>query len=145
MSGILLLLLRIVFTIGLFAFLGWSLWLIWRDIKGQRGTDELRQPPVLALQTEADGDPQLVQFSVPEILIGRDPLCDFVLNDTTVSIQHARLAFRQGHWWVEDLGSTNGTFLNQELVISPIVITNGDQLRCGQMTLNINIGHTFKE
>jgi len=145
MTGIILLILRIAFTIGLFAFLGWSLWIIWRDLKRQSSTIDLRQPPLLILQRENNGDPQSRRFLVPEVLIGRDPFCDCIISDTTVSSQHSRLAFRQGHWWVEDLGSTNGTFLNQEQVISPVVITNGDQLRCGQVILRIMIGITAEE
>jgi len=145
MSGIILLILRIAFSIGLFAFLGWSLWLIWRDLKGQSNAIDLQQPPLLILQNAGEGDPQESRFLAPEVLIGRDPLSDFVINDNTVSIHHSRLAFRQGHWWVEDLGSTNGTFINQDPISSPVVLTDGDQLRCGQITLNIKIGHPLGE
>ncbi|MEW6406714.1 MAG: FHA domain-containing protein, partial [Chloroflexota bacterium] len=53
------------------------------------------------------------------------------------STHHARLSFSRGQWWVEDLESTNGTLLNQELVTAPTVVTPGDQLRCGEATLTI--------
>ena len=36
------------------------------------------------------------------------------------------LTYRQSQWWIEDLHSTNGTFLNQEAVLEPVVITDGD-------------------
>ena len=42
-------------------------------------------------------------------------------------------------WWVEDLDSTNGTFLNQIQVEEPMVITSGDDLRCGRINIQIKI------
>jgi pSer/pThr/pTyr-binding forkhead associated (FHA) protein len=66
-----------------------------------------------------------------------------VLEDSTVSAQHSRLSFRQGHWWVEDLRSTNGTYLNNEPISASLVITNGDEIRCGQVVLTVIIGENL--
>jgi len=52
-----------------------------------------------------------------DLLVGRHPDCDIVLSHTTVSRRHARLSFRDGHWIVRDLDSTNGTTVNQTPVI----------------------------
>ena len=140
MSGVILLILRIILVASLYAFVGWSVWLLWQDLSKQSRMLAAHQPPLLSLERDIEGDPQPVRFRTTELVIGRDPACDYTISNSTVSARHTRLAFRSGQWWVEDLQSTNGTFLNQEQVSEPIVITNGDRIRCGQVTLRLIIG-----
>jgi len=140
MIGSLLLILRLALMLALYGFLGWAFLTLWRDLKMQSKLLALRQPPPVWLWVEADADTQPLHFTGQVITIGRDPLCDMILDNGTVSAQHARLTFRQSQWWIEDLRSTNGTFLNQEAVLEPVVITNGDELRCGQVILRVKIG-----
>ncbi len=99
-----------------------------------------RQPPPLTLTNlVVDGErPQ--RYIKPVIILGREPGCDFSLDDQTVSSQHARLAYRKQQWWLEDLASTNGTFLNGGAVTTPVVITHGDELRLGHIGVRIEIG-----
>lgn len=140
MSGIVLLILRLTLTITLYTFLGWTVWLLWRDLSRQSSLLTANQPSVLTLERDVDGDPQPIRFRAIEVVIGRDPACDYTISDSTVSARHTRLVFRSGQWWVEDLHSTNGTFLNHEPVSEPVVITGGDQLRCGQVAFRLSIG-----
>jgi pSer/pThr/pTyr-binding forkhead associated (FHA) protein len=140
MSGLILLLLRILIAATLYAFVGWAFWTIWRDLKRQSQLMTTQKPSLLTLLATIDGEERPSHFTTPMVTIGRDPGCDYVLGDTTVSAQHARLSYRQNQWWLEDLRSTNGTLLNQEPVTDPIVITNGDQLLCGQVLVDIKIG-----
>jgi len=140
MSGVILLVLRIILTVALYSFVGWAIWLLWRDLSRQSELLEAHQPPSLFMEREFQGDPQPMRFSAMEIIIGRDPACDYTISDSTVSARHTRLVFRRGHWWVEDLQSTNGTFLNHQAVDEPVVITSGDKIRCGQVTLKLAIG-----
>lgn len=79
------------------------------------------------------------QCSSTEAIVGRDPACDLILADKTVSGQHARLSYQMTQWWVEDLQSTNGTRLNQEAVSSPVVLTSGDELCFGQLVFQVQI------
>jgi predicted component of type VI protein secretion system len=58
--------------------------------------------------------------------LGRDVGCDIVLGDPEVSRQHARLTRTPGGYVLEDLGSTNGTFVNNERLTSPQVLHSGD-------------------
>ena len=78
-------------------------------------------------------------FIQTEITLGRDPVCDIPVFDETVSARHARLTYHHGQWWVEDLGSTNGTRLNQEMLTQPTVLTSGDEVCLGQTTLTVNL------
>jgi pSer/pThr/pTyr-binding forkhead associated (FHA) protein len=135
MSGPIFLLLRVLIAAALFAFLGWALFTLWRDLKRQEEMLAVRQASPLTLILEDTG--QSFHFQKPLVRIGRDLSCDCCLEDKTVSTQHARLSFHHNQWWLEDLGSTNGTFLNQEAVTSPVVVTRGDQFRVGQVRLKI--------
>jgi pSer/pThr/pTyr-binding forkhead associated (FHA) protein len=69
--------------------------------------------------------------------IGRADGSEIHLDDTYVSQAHARLFGRNGSWFVEDLGSTNGTYLNQQRVTSPSELHPGDTLKIGKSILEI--------
>jgi pSer/pThr/pTyr-binding forkhead associated (FHA) protein len=69
--------------------------------------------------------------------IGRGQSCDIRLTDTYASTAHARISDRNGTWMVEDLGSTNGTYLNQRRVTSPAALAPGDRIRVGKTTLEV--------
>lgn len=139
MSGSILLFLRILMAVCLYAILGLALYILWQNLKQQTSRVAQKSVPPLTLFQQEDGNTLDYRFTAPEITIGRDPACDCILNDSTVSAMHARLTFRQGQWWIEDLRSTNGTFLNQDIVFAPLVVTSGDQLRCGQVVLSISV------
>jgi predicted component of type VI protein secretion system len=61
------------------------------------------------------------------LVIGRDPICDIVINDPEVSRQHARLTRISTGYQLEDLGSTNGTFVNGARLASEIIILKSGQ------------------
>jgi pSer/pThr/pTyr-binding forkhead associated (FHA) protein len=71
------------------------------------------------------------------LTVGRAATCDLVVADTYVSNVHARIFSRDGSWWLEDLGSTNGTYLNRSRVSAPTAIGPGDQVRMGKATLEL--------
>ena len=66
-----------------------------------------------------------------EITVGRAAGCQVTVDDTYVSQQHARIFDRGGNWYVEDLGSTNGTFVNEQRLVAPAMLTPGDKIRVG--------------
>ncbi len=72
-----------------------------------------------------------------EVTIGRAAGCQITLDDTYVSQIHARVFPRDGQWLVEDLGSTNGTYLNRQKVSGPMVIQRGDRLQVGNTVLEL--------
>jgi pSer/pThr/pTyr-binding forkhead associated (FHA) protein len=67
--------------------------------------------------------------------IGRSVECELRLDDTYVSQQHARIFDRSGNWYVEDLGSTNGTFVNGERVEGRKQLHRGDLVQIGDTEL----------
>ena len=74
-----------------------------------------------------------------ELTVGRAAGCQIALaDDTFVSQLHARLFRREGRHFVEDLGSTNGTFLNRKQVSSPIALRRGDRLQVGKTVFEVS-------
>jgi len=69
-----------------------------------------------------------------EAMIGREGEA-LRLSDSTVSRRHARLSRQDGQWFIEDLGSANGTFVNSARISRPARLHVGDQIRCGQTLL----------
>jgi hypothetical protein len=80
------------------------------------------------------GGPQSVDLVPPETLLGRDASCHVSINDSSVSHRHARIYHSDGEWYVEDLGSTNGTFVNDRPLTRPIVLRPGDLVAVGRST-----------
>jgi pSer/pThr/pTyr-binding forkhead associated (FHA) protein len=139
-SGIILLFLRIVLAALLYGFIGFALYTLLRDQKKQGDLLAARQPPPLTLTNQLEDGVRTQRYIKPVIILGRESGCDFLLDDQTVSSKHARLVYRKQQWWLEDLASTNGTFLNGDAVTTPVVITHGDELRMGHIGLKIEIG-----
>ncbi len=140
MSAVLVLVFRILLAATLYVFLGWAILILWRDLRRQSQMSGQQKIPALHLTWQIDHQNQERQFLTPEVLIGRDPGNDCYMPDETISARHARITFHHNHWWVEDLNSTNGTFLNQERLDVPAVIVTGDEMRCGKVDVMINIG-----
>lgn len=72
-----------------------------------------------------------------EFTLGRAAGCQVTLDDTYASQIHARVFRRDGQYYVEDLGSTNGTWLNRAKVTGPLELQRGDQLQIGNTVLEV--------
>ena len=114
--------------------------------KGRRGADAApggarpsrnpRVPTHLVLTTGP-----LTGTSLPlrdsGVLIGRNPECTLVLDDEFASGRHARIIRAEDGWYVEDLGSTNGTFLGQYRVGDPVPVETGTAIRIGRTVIEL--------
>jgi pSer/pThr/pTyr-binding forkhead associated (FHA) protein len=148
MIATLVLLLRLTLAIALYAFLGWALWNLLREFKQQGDKLATRKQPAIRLTIQMDqGQESVRQFSQPQIMIGRDTKCELSMMDEALSAHHARLTHHHGQWWLEDLNSTNGTFLNREKLTTPAVVITGDHFKCGNTIFTIQVedsdGHSF--
>jgi pSer/pThr/pTyr-binding forkhead associated (FHA) protein len=139
MTGVVLLILRLFMLLALYVFLGWGILTLWQDL--QRNKQEVknaRPSPISILRKGGETD-QEFSFDASEIFIGRDPACEIVLEDPTTSARHTHLYYLKGQWWVEDMDSTNGTSLNDELISVPVVLADQDVIQCGQVQLSIHL------
>ena len=139
LSAWLLLALRTIMAVALYAFLALALWTLWKTLKGQARRVTSPQAPPLTLRFPGSDPEKVLSFTVPLVQVGRDPASECWLEDPTLSAQHARLSYHHTQWWVEDLGSTNGTFLNGETVGKPVVLTSGDELRLGGVVIEVKL------
>ena len=73
-----------------------------------------------------------------ELTVGRAPGCAITIDDTFVSQLHARVFVAEGQFMVEDLGSTNGTYLNRRKVGPPELLQQGDLLQVGNTVLELH-------
>jgi pSer/pThr/pTyr-binding forkhead associated (FHA) protein len=144
MSGQVVLVLRLLLTMSLYAFLGWAFINLWRDLKIQGALLASRRvPPISLTITRGKFSPQVRHFIQSEITIGRDPACECPVEDETVSARHARLSYHHNQWWLEDLNSTNGVFLNQEKLDMQTVVISDDKFKCGQVVFSISLAGDF--
>jgi pSer/pThr/pTyr-binding forkhead associated (FHA) protein len=138
MSGLILLGLRILAAIALYAFLGWALYLLWQSLRRNALEISSRQVTPLDLSVDAPEKENVrLHFTSSDVVIGRDMDCECKLTHGTVSARHARLTFHHTQWWLDDLQSTNGTKLNGESLQTPTVVVNGDTIKCGEITLTV--------
>ena len=87
-------------------------------------------PPALAGQS--------VQVGAGGTLVGRGTGCDLVVEDSYVSQQHVRVSpAGPEQWWVEDLGSTNGTFVAGERVVAPRLVGRGQSVGLGGVVVEL--------
>ncbi len=73
-----------------------------------------------------------------ELTVGRASGCQIALTEDTYASQlHARIFRKDGRVWLEDLGSTNGTYLNAKAVSAPVALRRGDRLQIGRTVLEV--------
>jgi hypothetical protein len=95
-----------------------------------------RPPDHVALLAPDGGKAQVYSLD-EELILGRGSKCHVVLSDAYASQVHARIFRREGRYFIEDMGSTNGTYLNRKKVTSPIPIGRGDRIRIGKTELEL--------
>ena len=138
MTALLVLILRLALAIALYAFLGWTLRLLWQDLKQQGEYLSSQKKPGIHIHALMENGKDIQRrFIQPDVTIGRDPNCDFPVMDEAISSHHVRISYHHSQWWLEDLNSTNGTFIGKDQVTVPTVLITSDQFKCGGTTFTI--------
>ncbi len=164
MSELALTLARFTFLGLLWLFVIFALLALRKDLRGEAtGSDEAAAPTARAGRTPRTGrsprsgrtsrrskvkgtrlvvvEGPLTGTEIPlegaQITMGRAPDSTIVIDDDYASSRHARIYESEGAWVVEDLGSTNGTWLDRTRLTTPTVLPVGAPLRVGRTTLVI--------
>lgn len=93
--------------------------------------------PERLLITAGDKAGYQLKLDHREITIGRSANSDLVIDDEFASTHHARLVKMNGEWHVQDLGSTNGTFLDGNKVSGPVPLKLGSEVRIGKTAFEL--------
>jgi len=86
---------------------------------------------------DGDGTSSAAFHLTGETTIGRAPTCTIEVDDSYASAVHSRVFPRDGGWFLEDLGSTNGTYLNRRKVSAPTQLSVGDRIAIGNCTWEV--------
>lgn len=142
--NLIILLLRIAVVLLLYFFLYQVLRSVLRDLRNTSqtpGGTNGRSPygQLRVVRAGQSGVTVNKEFALgPSNIIGRSmENCEIALNDTFLSGQHARLELRGEEWILEDLNSTNGTFLNEIEVRDAATVEEGDIVRVGRVELKL--------
>ena len=99
------------------------------------------QAPMMALEVLDAAGSSMSAGTVlklePASSIGRVPGNTIVVDDPHTSARHAELRFQRDQWWLRDLGSSNGTMLNDDRVRAVVGVRPGDVIQCGRVRFRL--------
>jgi pSer/pThr/pTyr-binding forkhead associated (FHA) protein len=103
---------------------------------GYKAQELFSQQPVKSLLTIEPQDVKGTEYILEEeIFLGRDEECAIIIKDTFASHRHARIFLEENTLFLEDLTSTNGTFVNGEKIEKPCLLRQSDRIQIGNTIL----------
>lgn len=132
--------LRLLSAVILLIFLAAVAWLVYQDLRQSAGASQQHrsQGHLRVIASEGDGLGLDTLFPLlPVTSIGRAQGNTVVIDDGYVSSEHVLITHRGKQWWLEDLGSRNGTLLNDLPLTDPVVVSAGDVIILGGTQLKI--------
>lgn len=129
-----LLALRLLLTALLYGFLGIALYVLWRGLHQNEQAAVCAPAPAKVVVEQGDDVGRVIPLQ-PITAIGRAENNPIVVDDPFASANHAIIIWREDRWWLEDLDSHNGTYLNEARVTQPATLASGDRIRIGQTVL----------
>jgi pSer/pThr/pTyr-binding forkhead associated (FHA) protein len=136
MSALLLTLLKLIFVALLFLFP----WQIARTITIHLGVKERSSrrrsaKEIVIVRSDSQSGLEIPIDSV--VVMGRSEQADVILDDSYASEFHLRFSLDNGNLFVQDLGSTNGTYVNGRRITAPVTVTRGDAVQVGKSVMEV--------
>lgn len=100
-------------------------------------TKRTRGEPRVLVITQGAQAGQSATLADGVVLIGRGADCQLILDDDYVSTRHARVVSGENGVYLEDLGSTNGSYVNNQRITAPTTVTLSDTLRIGRTVMRL--------
>lgn len=155
MSDQLLNTLKIALLGLLYLFFARVLWAVWTEVRVPAApgltVNRLKKPGATKTSKVAAGVPSKLLMVEPatmrgstvsledEVLVGRAGECDVTLTDDAfISTKHARFFKKDDNWYVEDLGSTNGTLVNSHRITAAVVLRVDDRVQTGTAVFEVH-------
>ena len=155
MSDQLLSTLKIALLGLLYLFFARVLWAVWTEVRVPAApgltANRLKKSSTTKVSKAAPGVPTKLLMVEPasmrgstlsledEVTVGRSPDCVVILTDDAfVSTKHARFFRKDNNWYVEDLGSTNGTLVNAQRVTAPVMLRVDDRVQTGTAVFEVH-------
>ena len=129
---------RIGFVILIYVFFFLLLRALWRDLRASVATAGVALGRLVVIESP-EGQP-VQGSSIPldaVTSLGRDVNNSITVEDGYVSAEHALLTFRGRAWYLEDRGSTNGTYINGQRIQGVVPLGYGDELQLGQVRMRL--------
>lgn len=105
--------------------------------RSARGSKASRGAPSKVVIIDGPDRGRSVPLTGAPVTFGRGSGCTVPLSDEYVSTQHARLLFHDGQWYVEDLGSTNGTYIGNERLTRSVPVGARSRIRLGKTVIEL--------
>lgn len=139
-------LLKYIFITIIYLFIFAIIRMIYLDIR--RTSRDKRKPMHDTSYLEVISNPDKLYFDIKKsyplenevVIIGRGEDCTISIDDLYMSARNTQLWLEDGEWYIADMGSTNGTYINGErMTDEPLILDSGDKIRIGQVEFIIVI------
>ncbi|MGH2467554.1 MAG: FHA domain-containing protein [Candidatus Limnocylindrales bacterium] len=132
-------LIRLAFVGLLYLFVAFVARSLWRDLRATVATVDRALGRLVVVTSPGAPAPEAgTSFPLDAVnSLGRDVNNSVVVDDAFVSSEHALLTYRGRAWYVEDLGSTNGTYLNGQRLEAAVSCGYGDEIQVGQVRFRL--------
>lgn len=131
---------RIIEAVFLYAFFFGVVYLLYKALRDKFSLVSPTAIQVSLIRLDDAGMETRKQvFQKPNISIGRGMDCDVRIDHPTVSSLHARLTNIKDQWWLHDERSTNGTFVNEQIIDQPTVLIDSDEIKIGDQRILFHV------